>query len=311
MRDAVFGSIAGTAADADADADLAALIERYLSRPAGLVRPRLLAASAHQYGGQRRARGIAEPLVELGAATELLHVFALMHDDRIDADKAERYFATPDDAVLRLLAGDLIHTVALDLLAHAVIDHRLNPLILTEVRSVSIRTIIGQVQDMRFLCTEGREEPTFERLYQLYDDKTGWYTVAAPLRIGALAAGAEQTELDLLTAMAVPLGRAYQLRDDVRDLTAILRSTDGTRRHPRWELNLAATWLAFKGRPWREILDSADLPISLIDEEALAIDIGARIADLRREAESAAARISAAPGRAVTLFGRLLSILDL
>jgi geranylgeranyl diphosphate synthase type I len=45
--------------------------------------------------------------------------------------------------------------------------------------------------------------------------KTAKYTVERPLHVGALLAGASQKALDALTAYAVPLGEAFQLRDDL------------------------------------------------------------------------------------------------
>ncbi len=303
-----------------------AVIERYLSRPASYVRPLLLEATARAYG-VRGAESPGRALVALAAATELLHIFALIHDDVIDRDRPVRASGMEESTTSALLAGDLVHSIAAGLLAHTVVDRDLDRTILGEVRAISVRTILGQYRDMHYLPLTPDHPIGFDDLYRLYDEKTGWYTVAAPLRIGAFAAGsspdatipASPEELALLTRVALPLGRAYQLRDDCTDLLAALRSPEERRPFPRWELNLAVTWLHATGHPVPDSVPSttgspADMIARLrevIDPTSLSRDIEERITALRTEAERAARALSLPARRREDLLRRAREILDL
>jgi geranylgeranyl pyrophosphate synthase len=232
---------------ADEGAPLLAILERYLMRPASLLRPRLLLTTAHAYGAQVRE----EPLARLAAATELLHLFALMHDDAVDGDKRPgvELPAPPKRRPALVLAGDLLQSIASSLIEATVSEHGLSRRILTYVRSVSLKTIVGQSTDISFLSNKhdsGKAVPDRQALFRLYDLKTGYYSFVAPLAIGALAAAHDSTsseELAALEQIGLALGRAYQLRDDRRDTLALLKSGRRDEARP-WERNLLEVLLA-------------------------------------------------------------------
>lgn len=289
-----------------ADAAIVSLIDAYLERPARMVRARLLAESSRAYGAQAADAGPSEAIVDLAAATELLHLFALIHDDVIDADggeRAERAAARspeasgPHRAAVAILSGDLVHAIGAALFANAVNRHGLDRRILDEVRTVSVRTILGQAHDRNYL---GAPQPSFARLYELYDAKTGWYTVAGPLRIGALTAGVSDAELDRLAEVALPLGRAYQLRDDLDDLLRLLRSPGRANASPAWERNLAATWLG-----------SAGASVFSVDTDKLAAAVTERITALCAQAATAAHALRLRSDSPDDLVKRLREILRL
>lgn len=285
----VQAALAESLADAYAP-ELREMIERYLSRPARYIRPRLMMAAARVYGGRSRSQGefrqaegerssrrgargaesetaandsepepaTDSPVVRLSVATELLHVFALLHDDRVDTPCREGEFSSGS----ALLAGDLLFAQGYGLIAETVERYRLAPEILHQVRHVASRTVVGQAADVTFRRTHG-DAPTLADLYHLYDLKTGLYTIAAPLQIGALAVGCEPREVDALEAVALPLGRAFQMRDDLEDI-ASARDAGGAAAGtssaaaqvtgerpasvPPWELNLAVTYAAETAR---------------------------------------------------------------
>lgn len=267
----VQAALAESLADAYAP-ELREMIERYLSRPARYIRPRLMMAAARVYGGRSRSQGefrqaegerssrrgargaesetaandsepepaTDSPVVRLSVATELLHVFALLHDDRVDTPCREGEFSSGS----ALLAGDLLFAQGYGLIAETVERYRLAPEILHQVRHVASRTVVGQAADVTFRRTHG-DAPTLADLYHLYDLKTGLYTIAAPLQIGALAVGCEPREVDALEAVALPLGRAFQMRDDLEDIASARERPNSL---PPWELNLAVTYAAETAR---------------------------------------------------------------
>jgi geranylgeranyl pyrophosphate synthase len=229
--------------------ELVELITHYLERPARFIRPRLVVAAARAYG----ARDFREdsPVVLLSVATELLHVFALLHDDRIDAPCHDGAYSSGTS----VLAGDLLFAAGYGLIAETVERYRLSQDILAVVGSVASRTVVGQSVDVRFRRIHG-DRPSTSDLYRLYDLKTGLYTVAAPLQIGALAADCDPTEVAGLEAVAIPLGRAFQMQDDLDDLADAqnrINGSDGAPTtpggsFPPWELNLAVTYTAEQAR---------------------------------------------------------------
>lgn len=215
------------------------LILDYLDRDSGLLRPWLVIATAHAYGIAPRAPD-NRALVGVAAATELLHVFALLHDDHIDReDRTTRHAPGSMSDGLRVLAGDFVHELAWDLLDRSIESGGFPRAIAHLVRRVSLETIVGQQMDVAYLSQP--EPPSVERLLLLYDAKTARYSFVAPLCVGALAASPQCSDIERLDRVGILLGRAYQLVDDAIDSTSAGNS-------PPWERNLVATLLGDSGR---------------------------------------------------------------
>lgn len=244
------------------DNDVLWYIRQYTARRGKRLRPRLLALVAGL------DNNVSDALVDVAAATEILHLFALLHDDRIDrTDRVvidtDRVSSVERSEGLRVLGGDFLYTVGMQLLDHAVAEYSLSPLIIPIVRRVSLITIAGQADDMMYLQRPGTK-PGMARLYQLYDAKTGFYSFVAPLQIGFLlsqhgtdSSGSSTTQqLSLIERLGLLLGRRYQLKDDQNDvLDAIERDRAGMAGVPHWEYNLLGTWLVeAKGHTSPEVL---------------------------------------------------------
>jgi len=294
VREVVAESYADTHA-----AELVNTITAYLSRPARYVRPRLVYAAAHAYrgadGGAATANDGASAVDRLAVATEMFHVFALLHDDRIDTPRGVGEFS-PETA---LLAGDLLFAAGYGLIAETVEHYRLPREILLQVRRIASRTVVGQAADVTFRRTHG-DRPQRADLYHLYDLKTGLYTIAAPLQIGALASGADPGEIERLQEVALPLGRAFQMRDDLLDITAAATGAQTAAESiPPWELNLAVTYTNERDRgglispePGGSPPDSSDEAFLVaLDLPGLAEFVSVQVDELLREAVGAVARL--------------------
>lgn len=168
----------------------------------------------------------ADPLItDAGAALELLHSFALIHDDVMDGsgqrhgiqtihrDFEGRHLAAGWEGEGRrfgegvaILAGDLAFVYADRLLAGA---SREAMDVFTELR---LEVNFGQYLDL--VGTARRDcDPESARRICMY--KTGKYTVERPLHLGAALAGRLGQCRDDLSAYGMPLGEAFQLRDDI------------------------------------------------------------------------------------------------
>jgi len=185
--------------------------------------------------------GDADPagVVSVAAALECFHAAALVHDDIIDhsdtrrgAPSAHREFgALHRDAgwdgdadafgeATAILAGDLLLGWADDLIqagtavagdpAHAAAAR-------SEFQRMRAEVTAGQYLDI-LEEQAWRSQPESQlraRAERVIVYKSARYSIEAPLRIGAALAGADPAQLAALSAFGLPLGIAYQLRDDL------------------------------------------------------------------------------------------------
>ncbi|CDJ98926.1 Geranylgeranyl pyrophosphate synthase [Microbacterium sp. C448] len=193
-------------------------------------RPALVVATFESLGGDASTNGCVYPVA---AAFELLHAAFLMHDDILDHDTMRRgvpnvsgqfrSYATRwgADASGAALVGDAAGLLAGDLLLHesqrlialcpATEDERVRLLdLLDEAVLVSAA---GELADVAHSVLD--KEPAAADILAVTHDKTAVYSFAAPLRAGALLAGASPEVEAMLAQFGSRLGLAYQLVDDL------------------------------------------------------------------------------------------------
>ena len=157
-------------------------------------------------------------------AVEMVHCYSLIHDDlpAMDDDDLRRGVPTVhkayDDATA-ILAGDALLTHAFGLLAAETAhpDPAVRARLVLELASGAGAggMVGGQMRDI-----EGETSFLTQRaIAQMQAMKTG-ALIRASVRIGALLGGASDEQLALLTAYAEAAGRAFQLADDILDVTA-------------------------------------------------------------------------------------------
>ncbi|MFI1994732.1 polyprenyl synthetase family protein [Actinoplanes sp. NPDC020271] len=188
--------------------------------------------AAFCYWGWRAAGAPDRPgIVTAAAACEFLQAAALIHDDVMDdsdtrrgAPAVHRRFAAlhgPGPGAghfgisAAVLAGDLCLTWSDALYTGSGLD----PAALARGRRVFDRMRIqlmgGQYLDLLDQARGGRHRDPVERARRVVHYKSAKYTVEHPLLLGGLLAGAGDDLLDGLSAYGLPLGEAFQLRDDV------------------------------------------------------------------------------------------------
>ena len=174
-------------------------------------------------GGTHGSSGYRN-LIRSAAALETLHLFALIHDDVMDESDSRRGRPSAHVASARwhraagasgdadvfgrnmaILLGDLAHTIS-DRLVDGL------PQALREVwYALSVELIAGQRADLTGAAAARRDRAHAEHIARA---KTGRYTVARPLQIGATAAGANPAVVTALMDCGDHLGRAFALRDE-------------------------------------------------------------------------------------------------
>ena len=171
--------------------------------------------------------GTSQPpeLVDVAAALELLHAFALIHDDVMDGSSIRRGRPSLHQQLINqheargyrgearrsgegtaVLIGDLGFA-----LAHQLISVAPAPVIATWHQLCS-ELVMGQYLDVA--GTAG-EDLTTTRALTVSRYKSGCYTVERPMQLGALLAGQPASVAAGMFPFARPLGEAFQLRDDV------------------------------------------------------------------------------------------------
>lgn len=169
--------------------------------------------------------GTADGLARLGAALELLHLFALIQDDVMDRSDTRRGAATLHVVAATahevhgglgdpVLFGDSVATLVGDLaLSEAtILGLGISPTVSRAWRLMTLELVEGQLLDITHTADRRHDHETARRISRL---KTGRYTVTRPLQLGALVAGATGEVLDPLTEWGDLVGDAFGLRDDV------------------------------------------------------------------------------------------------
>lgn len=164
-------------------------------------------------------------VIDAGAAFEMLHAFALIHDDVMDGSSTRRGESTVHATFdadhqesawsgearrfgegIAILIGDLAEVYADRLMSNA-------PAAAFEVwNELKIELNIGQFLDVLGAARGGVDLQTARRIVRY---KSGKYTIERPLHVGAALAGRLDELEEPLSRYGEPLGEAFQLRDDI------------------------------------------------------------------------------------------------
>ena len=233
-------------------ANLQATIDEFLDEQAARLAPlgadaaRLVAEGRAAVSGGKRFRAAfcywgfraaareeydGRAVLRAAASLELLHASALVHDDLMDASdtrrgrpathrgfaalhRGESWPGDPEQygAAAAILLGDLLLSWSDELLRHCGVPlDRVGPAldVLDACRS---EVIAGQFLDV---SVQARGRATVDAAMTVLRYKSAKYSIERPLHVGAALAGAGPETLAALTSFGLPLGEAFQLRDDL------------------------------------------------------------------------------------------------
>jgi len=180
------------------------------------LRPILALSSFDLVGG--RGDGVLAP----ACALELIHTYSLIHDDlpAMDDDDMRRGRPTCHKAfgeAVAILAGDALLTLAFEIVAReSSLDPARRLAVIEELaRANGSRGMAGgQAAD---IGVEG-QPPTLDAITFIHTNKTA-LPLAAAVRVGGIAGGAAGADLEALTAYGRKAGLAFQITDDLLDVT--------------------------------------------------------------------------------------------
>ena len=226
------------------------------------LRPILMEETYHMFGG---SSAVIEPFM---AAIEMIHTYSLVHDDLPAMDNDEyRRGKKSSHAVygeaMGILAGDALLNLAYETAAKAfdmeVADTRVARAFAVLAKKAGVYGMVGgQVVDVESEKSDDCSI-TREKLDFIYRLKTG-ALIESSMMIGAILAGASSDEVSRVEQIAAKLGLAFQIQDDVLDVTStleVLGKPVGSD-----EKNNKATYVTFEG------LDKAVSDVERISKEA-------------------------------------------
>ena len=228
------------------------------------LRPMLMEASYQMFGGE------GENIDAFMAAIEMIHTYSLVHDDlpAMDNDLYRRGKKTTHAVygeAMGVLAGDALLNYAFETVADALVqkggDVRMAKALAVLAKKAGIYGMIGgQVVDVE--SEKKGQQIDRDCLDFIYRLKTG-ALIEASLMIGAILAGASEEDVALMEAVGTKLGLAFQIQDDILDVTStleVLGKPIGSD-----EKNGKATYVAFEG------VEKAQKEVERLSEEAVAI----------------------------------------
>ncbi|MCZ2721632.1 (2E,6E)-farnesyl diphosphate synthase [Marinomonas sp. 15G1-11] len=182
------------------------------------VRPMLVYASAQLFGP-------ITPLTDASAAAvEAIHAYSLVHDDlpAMDDDDLRRGQPTCHikfDEATAILAGDALQTFAFEMLSDASLESAATQIQLVQTLAKASGRhgmVTGQMIDLTSV-NQTIDRQTLELMHQ---HKTG-ALIKAAIKMGAISAQCQDPKaLDALDGYAHAIGLAFQVQDDILDITS-------------------------------------------------------------------------------------------
>ena len=228
------------------------------------LRPMLMEASYQMFGGE------GEELDAFMAAIEMIHTYSLVHDDlpAMDNDLYRRGKKTTHAVygeAMGVLAGDALLNFAFETVADAMVrsagDMRVAKAFAVLAKKAGIYGMFG-CQVVVVESEKKGQQIDRDCLDFIYRLKTG-ALIEASLMIGAILAGASEEEVSFLEEAGTKLGLAFQIQDDILDVTSsleVLGKPIGSDAR-----NEKATYVAFEG------LEKAGAEVERLSREAVAI----------------------------------------
>ncbi len=194
------------------------LVAEYPERKGKYFRPTLVLLTASAMGF------LEEKAVQTAAAMQTSEDWILNHDD-IEDDSEQRRGKPALHKIygkeLAINAGDTLHIMMWKILRDnfKVVGEKKGLEIIDEFFRMLDRTVLGQTVEIKW-AQEGRTNLSDEDVLFILESKTGYYTVAGPMRLGAILASATEKQLADIYEFGKILGRSFQIIDDLLDLTS-------------------------------------------------------------------------------------------
>jgi geranylgeranyl diphosphate synthase type I len=210
----------------------------YCLRDGKRIRPLLLLNS---YYGYRKGFKKRTEIIKLGAVVELMHSLLLIQDDIIDKSDlrrgekslhillGEKYSHLTSNTLIgqdiASVTADILFSCCIEIISGTDIRHDVKDRFLEIFAKTYERTAWGQILDSLNSMLKSID-PESDAPMQISLMKTAYYTMVYPLIMGYVLSGEKsKTEMESIEAFAVPLGIAFQVRDDLLGVFGIEKDT--------------------------------------------------------------------------------------
>ncbi len=161
--------------------------------------------------------GTVDDALDAAVALEFLHNFTLIHDDIMDDDDMRRGRETVHkkwDENVAILSGDALLVIAYQAISQCAPEKL--PVVIDYFSNGILKVCEGQTYDKEF---ETRESVTLNEYFDMIDKKTA-ELFAVSCAIGATLGNGSDEQVAALRLYGMKLGRAFQIQDDLLDVTA-------------------------------------------------------------------------------------------
>jgi geranylgeranyl diphosphate synthase type I len=205
-------------------------IVSYLARRGKRLRPVLFLIGYEGYTASP-----APNCCRSAVALEFLHDFILIHDDIVDRSRTRRggpaMHVRLDEELARhpaarfegrdaaMIIGDMLYAIGLNLFLSVRERPARKARAMDSLTQAAVFTACGELKELLDTLAPAAQA-TAAGLAQTAEWKTAHYSFVCPLVTGATLAGADNAELEALRQCALALGLAFQIRDDIVDITA-------------------------------------------------------------------------------------------
>ncbi|SCK46384.1 geranylgeranyl diphosphate synthase, type II [Variovorax sp. HW608] len=192
-------------------------VRSYLLRTGKSIRPALCMATCKAFGGDP-AHAVAS-----ATAIEMLHNAFLVHDDIEDESELRRGLPTlhaEHGVPIAINAGDMLTALSVRILRDNLptLGPTLSQRVYDEFEHMMQQSLEGQAMELGWV-RDNRCDITDEDYLRMVLKKTCWYSFIHPCRIGALIATRDGVDLDRFNRYGYFLGTAFQIQDDLLNLT--------------------------------------------------------------------------------------------
>ncbi len=197
-----------------------AMAREYGERKGNYRRPGLLLLAGEMLGASK------EKLLLSAAAMQMSEDWILIHDDVEDDSELRRGKPALHKIYgkeLAINAGDAVHIAMWKMLKDnlQVLGPDLGGRIYDKFYDMLEYTVEGQYVETNFIYrTRSLAKATEELYFRIVQGKTCYYSVYGPMQIGAMIAGADASTLNIMKNIGEPAGMAFQIVDDILDMTA-------------------------------------------------------------------------------------------
>jgi len=194
------------------------IVDVYPKRMGKYFRPCLVILSGEAMGAPK------DLLINTAAAQQISEEWILIHDD-VEDDSMERRgemtLHRKYTKELAINAGDALQVLMWEILLNnrKILGTEKTFLIMEEFTKILKRTVLGQTIEIKW-TQENKQNLSDDDVLLILESKTGYYTVAGPMREGAIIAGASEEQLEKIYQFGKLTGYCFQIKDDLLDLTS-------------------------------------------------------------------------------------------